>query len=96
MTLIPFKNWRCRIEESRYSNGRIALTLTDSEEGDPIATATINLPDEPLAEDEVCIKSHSENEGMLEALEQAGIVKATGRVAWTGRVAVPVCKLLRR
>jgi hypothetical protein len=96
MTTVRFKGWVCEVRQGRYDNGRTALTLVDAEDGQPVATATVNVPHEPLAADECFVKDYAENEGMLAALEAAGVVKATGRTVWTGRVQVPVCELLAR
>ena len=68
-----------------------ALSLVD-EEG-PVATATVNLPDVPLGKNQVLIKNWSENEGMLDALVAAGVVKPTGETVRSGFVEVPVCEL---
>lgn len=93
MTELQFKDWRCRVKEGRYGNGRTALQLVDAEDGSPIAKATVNLPDVEMAPDEVAIKDYAENEGMLRALTDAGIVEPTSRVVVTGYVTVPVCRL---
>lgn len=93
---VQFRNWRCRVEEGRYANGRIALQLRDAEDGSSIATASVNLPDEPLGDGEVFVKSYSENEGMLQALESAGIVQRTGEWVTSGHVQVPKCRLVGR
>lgn len=98
---IKFNIWDCELVKQQYHNGKTALELVAAEDdeendvfkGEPIATATINIP-VILEHDEVLIKNYSENEGMLEALVDAGVVKPTGRVIQTGFVEVPVCKLL--
>jgi len=41
----------------------------------PVATATVNMPDIALEADEVLIKDYSENQGMAQAFEDAGIGK---------------------
>jgi hypothetical protein len=89
---VTFKHWDCRVVPGYYSNGRLALSLTD-EEG-PVAVATVNVVGEPLEEGEVCIKDYSENEGMFAALVAAGLVE-TEPVRWVpqGFVEVPVGKL---
>jgi hypothetical protein len=74
--------WDCYIEEEQYRNGRIALQLLSARtvaedelfRGEPIATATVNLPDEPLPEGQVFIKDWAENEGIYAALVEVGIV----------------------
>lgn len=91
---VTFKGWICRVRQGQYDNGRVALQLIDAEDGSPIAKATVNLPDVPLADDEVAIKDYSENEGMKASLIEAGIIEDTGKRAWAGRVEVPVCRLV--
>jgi hypothetical protein len=86
---VQFKQWDCEIRQSRYSNGRTALLLVDTKSRESVATATANLPNEPLGHGEVFIKDWSENAGMLQALEQAGIVRGTGEYVSSGFVMVP-------
>lgn len=90
---IKFKKWTGELKVTRYAHGnRIALLIVDSE--GPIAYCTVNIPEEPMAEDEVAIKDYSENEGMLETLMEAKVVSMPVRHIRTGHVIVPVCKLL--
>lgn len=96
MTTVRFKNWACRVQEGRYGNGRTALQLVDAEDGAPVATATVNLVDQPLAEGEVFVKDYAENAGMLDALTKAGIVEPTGERVRSGFVDIPKCKLTGR
>ncbi len=42
---------------------------------------------------EKCLKNWSENEGMLDALVAAGVVKPTGQTVRSGFVEVSVCEL---
>lgn len=91
MIQVRFKDWTCTVQKRRYDNGRVALSLVD-EEG-PVATATVNLPDVTLGRNQVAIKDWSENEGMLDALVAAGVVKPTGHKVRSGFVEVPICEL---
>ncbi len=92
---LTFHGTKCRVVLERYEEGgRVAVQLVDAETGEPFSTATTNLPGEPLAADEVFIKNYSENEGMLDALEAAGIVKRTGREVRSGYVVIYAAKLL--
>lgn len=79
MKKVQFKQWLCDVNKLNYGeNDAIALTLTNPEDG-PIATATVCIPDLPLpTKDHTWIKTWSENEGMLEALVEAGIVEDEG------------------
>lgn len=90
---VTFLNTRCRLQFSRYANGRLAIQLHDNR-GEPFATATINVPTMPLAEDQVLIKDYGENEGLLTALEDAGVVRITGVRCRLGYVQADVCRLL--
>ena len=99
---VQFKDWDCEVKKIKYTdNGRTALSLIawadDPKEGifkgEPIAMATVNIPECPLGVDEVIIKDYSENEGMLECLLKAGIIELTGVRVQTGFVECPVCVL---
>jgi hypothetical protein len=68
--------------------------LTDSTTHQTIAKATLNLPDEEMADGEVAIKDYAENETMLEALMDAGIISQPTRHAHTGYITVPICKYI--
>jgi hypothetical protein len=93
MTTIKFRDWDCVIEKSKYTNGRPALILNDAHDGEQIAVATVNLPNVQCRPNQVFIKDYSELEGLLEALEAAGVLKATGQTVSSGYVSVPVCEL---
>lgn len=88
---VDFKNYKCEVSTSHYKNGRVALLL--SEDGQPITVATVNLPDEDLKPNEVAIKNYSENEGILDALIEAGIVESPHDVRFSGFVIIPICRL---
>jgi hypothetical protein len=74
-----------------YSNGRKALRLIDQEDGLPVMTATVNVPEAELAEKEIIIKNYSENEGVLGFLQENGIVGPVKRMLGVG---FPVVELL--
>ena len=82
--MIKFGEWNCIIHKAACGNGRLALRLVDASDGSPIATATVPLPAEKLAENEVMIKGWSENAGMQEALIEAKIIGPEKRRVPTG------------
>ena len=88
MAIVHFKHWTCNVVKRYYSNGRIALQLI--QDGEPIAVATVNLPDIKLKKDEAIIKDYSENEGMLMALKNAGLIKKEIGTVQSGFVTCPV------
>ena len=86
------RNAKLRI--SSYSNNnRLAMQIF-GEQGEPILTATVNLPDQELPEGHVFIKDRDENEGLLTALVAAKIVEDTGRRGRSGFCEYPMCKVL--
>ena len=87
---INFGGFRCILKKEAYRNNRTALGLYDERDGGLVCVATSNVPREPLGLDEVIIKNHSENEGILETLESAGVIARTGRTVATGFVDAPV------
>jgi hypothetical protein len=92
---IIFQDWICVLEEGKYSNGRTALSLIDAENGEPVATATINVPDFDIKEDEVIIKDYSENHGMIESLMKANIISAPNKSIKWNWTDLYVCKYLK-
>jgi len=56
---------------------RIALLLTDVEDGSPVAKATTNMPEVSIGEYDIIVKDYMENEGMMGALVNAGVVDPT-------------------
>jgi hypothetical protein len=91
---VKFKEWDCDVVLKRYDNDRIALLLTDVEDGSPVAKATTNIPEVPLGAYDVIIKDYMENEGMKDALVKAGIVD-TDVLAWAHPFSYVVCPVMR-
>lgn len=96
MIVVRYRSWNCTLWFGRYANGRTAIRLMecppDPRDGSPIATATVNLPAEPVESGRVIVKDYGENEGMLNALVEAGVVEPIGQ-AWSLAGAY-VCNLL--
>ena len=84
----------------QYRRGRgPAIQLFDAQTGEPMGRATVNVDGHPALTSppgeppRVAIRNHDENEGMLEALQQAGIVGEpirTVRVGWNDCPVVPL------
>lgn len=66
-------NEEAHVVLGQYANGALAIQLI-SEIGEPLSTATVNLPDRVPAEGNIFIKNYRENEGMAKALKDAQIV----------------------
>lgn len=93
---VKFENWDCIIKFPKYRNDRTAIELVNDVPPyfETVLIASVNLPDEEIGEDEICIKNHSENEGVLDCLVKAGIVSEPIRYVDSGFVQIPICKLL--
>jgi hypothetical protein len=82
-----------RVELGKYANGRTRINLIDDSDNEPYCTATTNLPDVLLLDNEVIVKDYSENEGLLEFLTTNNIVFPTDKWVTTGFVEVQICTL---
>lgn len=91
MKIVRFKDWDCYLQLGQYSNGRVAIQLTQIETHEPVAVATLNLPGVNLEDNETLVKDYSENEGMLKTLMDAGIVSEPKEWIATGFVEVARC-----
>ena len=74
---IKFKTYNCIAQGTYYDNGRKAIQLIDTEDGQPIATASVNIVKADCPDDCIYVKDYSENEGMSNALNIAGIIEVT-------------------
>lgn len=93
---IVFNEIECIVDKSNsYRNERIVLQLVERETGEEVLTATVNIPEVFLKNDEVIIKNYSENEGIFEMLIAAGILEDTGKRTETGMVTCPIARLLK-
>lgn len=103
-----YRHWVCRVVLGNFANTPHPRVLTLEADGDqietgygvihdgePIARAGVYIEGHHPADDEVTIKSWSENEGMAEALQAAGIIGPELRRVPTGRVEATVHKLLK-
>jgi len=91
---VQFREWKCKLVFRQYFNKRTAIELIEIGTNEPIAVATVNLPDIDLKQDEVAIKNYSENEGMLNVLITTGIVSTPIDLVHSGYVEIPICRLL--
>jgi hypothetical protein len=97
---VQFKEWLCAVELGQYGNKRLAIQLVSAVEdhskdlylGEPIGTATVNMPDIDITKDQVIIKAYSENEGMVEALQKAGYISENVQAVNIGFVDVHIAE----
>lgn len=94
MKNIKFKKWDCYLWFGQYENGRTAIALKEHVTHEIIAKATVNIDEFQLPPGDVLIKNWSENEGMVDALIDAGIIDHPHATVATGHVDADLCKLL--
>jgi len=77
-----------------YMDGSTALVIYSDKGKEAVATVCL-APTGPVAEEGfVWLKGWSENKGIPEALEKAGIVKRTGETYPTGHVMAELAEIL--
>ena len=81
-----------RLVRGFYGNGNKALQLVDADDGSPVLIATVNLGARNLP-GFITVKDYSENEGVLEFLQEIGFVADVDHYEDSGYVTVPVCRL---
>ena len=69
--------------ETAYANGAVGLVL-HTQDGEPWTTLTTNIPGTVLADDEVLIKTYSENEELRQPALDTGLFLDTGRRVQAG------------
>lgn len=78
MLKVKFSGYDCDVQFARYANGNIAIQLVGSEgtefEGEPIAVASVN-GDRITKPGIVGIKTWSENQGIVPALVEGGVIE---------------------
>ena len=92
---LGFAGTICEVRREKYANGQNCLRLVDSEDGFTFCTASVALEHEMvnIDENDVIIKNYSENEGILTALINAGIIEEPHRAFSYNYVTLYVCKL---
>lgn len=87
----------CQPRWSQYTHGGLALLLVDAD-GAPYAKASVNLAEQVVGVtielDEMIVKTHSENAGMLESLVASGLVEDTGKRIMTQWAEFPIVRVL--
>ena len=91
MKTVRFRGEDCKVRLTNYAKSKRTAIQLVCEDGSPMATASVNVP---LADDEVIIKDWFENNGVLQAMIDAGIVEDTERVVLCGYELGNVCRLL--
>lgn len=92
MKEVNFKGNKCIVKKTKYTNNdNLALVLIDKDSYELYAKVTINL-DEKQEEDVAYVKDYSENEGIFDCLDEAGLVKEVIKVSEVGRTVAPLVR----
>ena len=90
---VRFDDCDCELKFSQYANRRVAISLVDAHTGEPVATATVNVPDAACPSGCVFIKDWGDNAGVLAALTAAGVVRDAGTRVPCGFEQADLCYL---
>ena len=92
---IEYQDRECVVRTGTYRvGGGTALLLVDPATGKELAHLSVNMPDFPLRPDEIVLRDCGASDGILEVLENVGVVASTGRTAYRGKVELPICKVM--
>jgi hypothetical protein len=92
---ITLKGETLEVGFAKYlANDSIAIVLHPPGDPDEGSMATVYMNGQPPAEGCVWIKDYSENEGVLQALTDAGVIKPTSRTTQAGYAIVHEAALL--
>lgn len=79
----------CNFHTLQYTeNGNLYIGVV--RKGELIADVTVNVGTLPLGQ--IAVKNYSENAGLLEQLEQLGLVEEVVGYVPSGFVQIPICK----
>ena len=95
MVHYPHRSVTLSVLTERYAHGGgLVVELIDVSDGMSYATASVNVAGVQLADDEFVFKTYSENEYLLDAMLEYGLVELTGRHAEAGFAGPqPICRL---
>lgn len=91
MKKVTFMGTECMVKVYEIG-GNLNIQLITADDGQAFAKASTSLGIS-LPKGQVYIKSYSENEGMLECLQEAGLIKRVIRWDTSGFVKVPLVEL---
>lgn len=90
MRKMNYKQYKAVVIQSKYvNNDNLALMLIDEKDGSLITKITVNT-EEKLPEGFGYVKNYSENEGIMEVLQEEGLVKEVLGYKRMGWVTVPL------
>lgn len=90
MRKMNYEQYKAVVIRSKYvNNDNLALMLIDEKDGSLITKITVNT-EEKLPEGFGYVKNYSENEGIMEVLQEEGLIKEVLGYKQMGWVTVPL------
>jgi len=78
----------------QYQNGRVAVQLVDAKTSEPFATLTVNIPQATVSDNEIIVKTWTENEPVARAAFESGLFHDTGKRIPTGFSQAQIWKVI--
>jgi hypothetical protein len=78
----------------QYQNGRVAVQLADAKTSEPIATLTVNIPQTTVSDNEIIVKTWTENEAVARAAFETGLFHDTGKRIQAGFSQAQIWKVI--
>lgn len=92
---ILFEGYRCSIEVGKFhGKGRMAIILVDTATRENVVVATVNFPEENMADDEVAIKKYDRKDTLLKLLLEHKVISPPHGYVKKVNGDFPVCRLI--
>lgn len=90
---IVFNGIHYNVDKFKYFSGRLGLLFTEVDNDKSYFSGTLNIDNVKIIDGEIIVKSHLENEGLLETLVDNGFIKKQTIPITLGFNKVYICKL---
>lgn len=92
---MPFNTYEnCELHWAKYNNNNRPALRIFLPTGEPLLTASVNVPEANIPEDHILIKDWSENAGILDELIRHNIVENTHNIVSCGFAVAHLCKII--
>lgn len=91
---INFNDKKYKLCKFKYFSGRLGLLLTQVDDFNMYLSGTVDIPGIVIHDNEVIVKSHDFNSGLLECLIENEIVNKQAKAITLGWNKVYLCKLI--
>jgi hypothetical protein len=85
--------FKVKLSWDHYRSGKAIAIMGTTLDGEPFSVLTVNMPGYHLGENEIIVKTWSENEQFAIAARESGYFEQTGRTVPTGYVEASIWKI---